>query len=172
MRTIRALILVFCLVQASYGAQPELESVFLGRYFSDATLSPGRITLTTGVRVNFVKEGEPSRLLEAGETISLTPGFSEVYFAERHSWLMIRRIGPGNLYELTSAFDFRSFGKELEEKKYHLLFSPTELEFKGAVPASVGEKESSALWIIIAVLIVMALGMRWLLFGRKGQATT
>jgi len=117
MRTIRALILVFCLVQASYGAQPELESVFLGRYFSDATLSPGRITLTTGVRVNFVKEGEPSRLLEAGETISLTPGFSEVYFAERHSWLMIRRIGHGNLYELTSAFDFRSFGKELEEKK-------------------------------------------------------
>ena len=172
MRTIRALILVFCLVQASYGAQPELESVFLGRYFSDATFSPGRITLTTGVRVNFVKEGEPSRLLEAGETISLTPGFSEVYFAERHSWLSIKRLGSGNLYELTSAFDFRSFGKELEEKRYHLLFSPTELEFKGAVPASVGEKESSALWIIIAVLIVMALGMRWLLFGRKGQATT
>ena len=166
MRTIRALILVFCLVQASYGAQPELESVFLGRYFSDATLSPGRITLTTGVRVNFVKEGEPSRLLEAGETISLTPGFSEVIFAEHHSWISIKRIGSGDLYELTSAFDARSFGKELKEKKYHLIFSPTKLEFRGAVPTAAGEG-SPALWSIIAVLIVIALGTSWFLFRRR-----
>jgi hypothetical protein len=97
----------------------------------------------------------------------LTPGFSEVIFAEHHSWISIKRIGSGDLYELTSAFDARSFGKELKEKKYHLIFSPTELVFKGAVPTVVGGKGSPALWSIIAVLIVIALGTSWFLFRRR-----
>lgn len=167
MKNTRVLMFIFCFVQASYGAQPELESVFLGRYFSNVTLSPGRITLTTGVRVNYFREGESSRLLERGETIVLTPGFTEVIFAERHSWIAIKRIGTGDLYELTSAFDFRSFGKELEEKKYHLLFSPTELEFKGAVPAAVDGKGFPVPWGLVVVLIVVALGMLWFLVRRR-----
>ena len=170
MKSIRLVMFMFCFVQASYGAQQELESVFLSRFFSDVTATPGRITLTLHPgrgRIHYYKDSEHSRLLEPGETISLTPGFSEVHFVERHSWISVKRIGSGDLYELTSAFDFRSFGKELEEKKYRLLFSPTELEFKGAVPTAAGKIESSALWSIIAVLIVIALGLRWLLLRRR-----
>lgn len=166
MKNIRALMFVFCLVQSSYGTEPELESVFLSRFFTNVTLTPGRITLTTGARVNFFKEGQPTRLLERGETITLTPGFSEVFFAERHSWFAMKRIGSGDLYELTSAFDARSFGKELEEKKYHLIFSPDKLEFRGAVPTAGGE-ESQARWGIVAVFIVIALGMSWFLVRRR-----
>lgn len=166
MKNVKALMFIFCFVQAIYGAEPELESVFLGRYFSNVTLSPGRIALTSGVRVNYFREGESSRLLERGETLVLTPGFSEVIFAEHHSWISIKRIGSGDLYELTSAFDARSFGKELKEKKYHLIFSPTKLEFRGAVPTASGEG-SPALWSIIAVLIVIALGTSWFLFRRR-----
>ena len=170
MKSIRSVMFMFCFVQATYGAQQELESVFLSRFFSDVTATPGRITLTLhpgGGRIHYYKDSERSRLLEPGETVSLTPGFSEVHFVERHSWISVKRIGSGDLYELTSAFDFRSFGKELEEKKYRLLFSPTELEFKGAVPTAAGKIESSALWSIIAVLIVMVLGLRWLLLRRR-----
>jgi hypothetical protein len=166
MKNIRALMFIFCLVQVTYGAEPSLESVFLDKYFSNVTLSPGRITLTSGVRVNYFREGESSRLLESGETLVLTPGFSEVIFAEHHSWISIKRIGSGDLYELTSAFDARSFGKELKEKKYHLIFSPTKLEFRGAVPTAAGEG-APALWSIIAVLIVIALGTSWFLFRRR-----
>jgi hypothetical protein len=37
----------------------------------------------------------------------------------------------------------------------------------GAVPTAAGKIESSALWSIIAVLIVIALGLRWLLLRRR-----
>ncbi len=167
MKNIRALIFIFCLVQVTYGAEPSLESVFLDNYFSNVTLSPGRITLTARVRVHFDKEDESSRLLERGETISLTPGFTEVHFVGRHDWISIKRIGSGNEYELTSAFDHRPFGKELEESKYHLIFSPTELVFKGVVPTVVGGKGSPVLWGLVAVLIVVALGLSWFLFRRR-----
>lgn len=171
MKNIRALMFIFCLVPASYGAEPELKSV-LGKYFSNVTAAPGRITVTldpNGARISYVnydKGGRVSVLLERGETISLTPGFSEVHFVEGHGWISIKRVGSGDLYELTSAFDARSFGKELEEKKYHLVFSPTKLEFKGAVPTAGGER-SPALWSIISLLIVMALGTSWLLCRRR-----
>ncbi len=123
--------------QASYGAEPELESV-LGRYFSNVTASPGRITVTldpSRTRIHYYKDSDRVRFLEKGETISLTPGFAEVSFVERHSWIYIQKIGSSNVYEVTSAVDFRSFGKDLEERKYTLLFSQTELVFKEGSPS-------------------------------------
>ena len=139
MKKITTVLLMLWFVQSSSGAEPELKSV-LGKYFSNVTAAPGRITVTldpNGVRisyVNYVKDGRVSVLLEKGETISLAPGFSEVHFVEGHSWISIKRVGSGNVYEVTSAIDARSFGKELEETKYTLLFSQTELEFKEGSP--------------------------------------
>lgn len=137
MKKITTILITLWYAQASCGAEPELESV-LGRYFSNVTASPGRITATldpSRTRIHYYKDSDRVRFLEKGEIISLTPGFAEVSFVERHSWIYIQKIGSGNVYEVTSAVDFRSFGKELEEKKYTLLFSQTELVFREGSPS-------------------------------------
>lgn len=137
MKKIITILIVLLYTQASYGAEPELESV-LGRYFSNVTASPGCITVTLDpvrTRIHYYKDSDRVRFLEKGETISLTPGFAEVSFVERHSWIYIQKIGSSNVYEVTSAVDFRSFGKDLEERKYTLLFSQTELVFKEGSPS-------------------------------------
>lgn len=139
MKKIATVLLMLCFVQALCGAGPEIEPI-LGRYFSNVTASPGRITLTVKVLrihfdLKFDEEGNNSfKLLEKGETISLAPGFAEASFWGRHSWISIKRVGSGNIYEVISASDLRSFGKELEERKFTMLFSQTELVFKEGSP--------------------------------------
>lgn len=136
MKKLSIVLLMLCFVRAAFCSEPELKTVL--KYFSNVTAAPGRITATidpNGVRILYVKDDSVGVLLEKGETISLTPGFEEVRFVERHACISIKRVGSGNVYEVRSAFDASSFGGELEEEKYTLLFSETEFEFKEGSPS-------------------------------------